>query len=118
MGFNRKSNVAVEKILKNPVYSGMLRVESFREFPGGLFPGIHEAIIDKDTWRLVQNKINEPKRTRAILDEQLPLRGILKCHCGNALTGAPSRGKSGKYFYYYKCKFSGHNNLSAIKIHD
>jgi site-specific DNA recombinase len=118
MGFNRKGNVAVEKILKNPVYAGMLRVESFRELPGGLFPGIHEPIIGKDTWRLVQNKIIEPKRTRIILDEELPLRGILKCHCGNALTGAPSRGKSGKYFYYYKCKFSGHNNLSALKIHD
>lgn len=96
----------------------MLKVESFREFPSGLFPGIHKAIIDKDTWRLVQNKINEPKRTKIILDEQLPLRGILKCHCRNPLTGAPSRGKSAKYFYYYKCKYSGHNNLSAIKIHD
>ncbi|MFV5689715.1 recombinase family protein [Flavobacterium sp. ZT3R25] len=62
MGFDRKSNVAVEKILKKPVYCGMPKVESFREFPGGLFPGTHEAIIDEDTWSLVQNKINEPKR--------------------------------------------------------
>ena len=34
------------------------------------------------------------------------------------LTGAPSRGKSGKYFYYYKCKHSKHNNISAIKAHE
>lgn len=118
MGFNRKGNVAVEKILKNPVYAGLLEVEPFRDLPGGLFTGVHEAIIDNRTWTLVQNKINEPKGTRSILDENLPLRGILKCHCGNPLTGAPSRGKSGKYFYYYKCKFPRHNNLSAVKIHD
>ncbi|WP_278020835.1 recombinase family protein [Flavobacterium ginsengisoli] len=118
MGFDRKGNVAVENILKNPVYAGMLEVEAFRELPGGLFPAVHEPIIDNKTWILVQNKINEPKKTRVILDEQLPLRGILKCHCGNPLTGAPSRGKSGKYFYYYKCKFPRHNNLSAVKIHD
>lgn len=118
MGFNRKGNVAVEKILKSPVYAGLLEVESFRDLPGGLFPAVHEAIIDNKTWTLVQNKISEPKATRIILDEHLPLRGILKCHCGNPLTGAPSRGKSGKYFYYYKCKLPRHNNLSAIKIHE
>ena len=39
-------------------------------------------------------------------------------HCGNPLSGAPSRGKSGKYFYYYKCRFSKHNNISAIKAND
>jgi len=118
MGFIRKGNVAVENILKNPVYAGMIEVESFRDLPGGLFEAKHDAIIDEKTWRLVQNKINEPKRTRGILDEQLPLRGILKCSCGKPLTGAPSRGKSGKYFYYYKCKVPRHNNLSAVKIHD
>jgi len=75
-------------------------------------------LIHNKTWSLVQNKINEPKGTRVILDEQLPLRGILKCHCGTPLTGAPSRGKSGRYYYYYKCKFSWHNNRSAVKIHD
>lgn len=118
MGFDRKGNVAVENILKNPVYAGMLEVKSFRDLPGGFFPASHEAIIDNKIWVLVQNKIKEPKGTRVILDEQLPLRGILKCHCGNPMTGAPSRGKSGKYFYYYKCKFPRHNNLSAVKIHD
>jgi DNA invertase Pin-like site-specific DNA recombinase len=36
--------------------------------------------------------------------------------CGRLLTGAPSRGKSGKYFYYYKCPItSKHNNISVIK---
>jgi len=48
----------------------------------------------------------------------MPLRGVLKCHCGRLLTGAPSRNKMGKYFYYYKCQESKHNNISVIKSHD
>ncbi|PYF68392.1 recombinase family protein [Pedobacter nutrimenti] len=118
MGFNRKSNMAVENILRNPVYAGLLKVEPFKEFPGGLFPGIHEPLIDKETWRAIQSKINKPIKERVILDEELPLRGVLKCHCGNPLTGAPSRSKTGRYFYYYKCRLSKHNNISAIKAHE
>jgi len=67
---------------------------------------------------MVQSKFNRISKTRTIIDDSLPLRGILKCHCGNVLTGAPSRGKSGQYFYYYKCRLSKHNNISAKKAHD
>jgi site-specific DNA recombinase len=118
LGFKARGNTAVERILTNPVYAGMLEVQGHKEYPGGIFPAIHEAIIDKTTWQLMQNKMKKPEKVRTVLDENLPLRGILKCHCGNILTGAPSRGKSGKYFNYYKCKTSKHNNISAIKAHN
>ena len=117
IGFTRKGNTSVERVLSNPVYAGMLQVQGYKEFPGGIFPGIHEAIIDSTNWQMVQSKMKKPVHSRNVLDEDLPLRGVLKCHCGNYLTGAPSRGKSGKYFYYYKCKHSKHNNISAIKSH-
>ncbi|MFC5683183.1 recombinase family protein [Flavobacterium sp. MAHUQ-51] len=117
LGFPKRGNTAVERILSNPVYAGMLQVQGYKEYPGGIFPAIHEAIIDTATWQLVQSKMKKPEKIRTVLDEDLPLRGILKCHCGNYLTGAPSRSKSGKYFHYYKCKFSKHNNISAIKAH-
>lgn len=35
-----------------------------------------------------------------------------------AFNRAPSRGKSGKYFFYYKCRESVQNNISAIKAHE
>jgi site-specific DNA recombinase len=57
-------------------------------------------------------------KVRTSLDDTIPLRAVLKCHCGQPLTGAASRGKSGNYFYYYKCKHSRHLNLSAVKAHD
>lgn len=120
MGFNRKGHVAVEKVLKNPIYACLLSVVTYKELPGGLFPGAHKAIIERDVWEATQDKIRrkKPKQTRTILDEKLPLRGVVKCYCGTPLTGAPSRGKSGKYFYYYKCRYPKHNNISAIKAHE
>lgn len=118
LGFTLKGNMAVERVLKNPTYAGLLKVEAYKEYAGGLFNGIHEPIIDLTTWKMVQEKIKRPQKTRTIIDDEIPLRGILKCHCGNPLSGAPSRGKSGKYFYYYKCKHSKHNNISAIRAHN
>ena len=49
--------------------------------------------------------------------DEIPLRGILKCHCQRLLTGAASRNRVGNYFYYYKCSQSRHNNISAKKAH-
>ena len=118
LGFDRKGNMAVERVLANPAYAGLLFTEGFKQYPGGLFPAIHEPIVDKTRWQMVQSKMKKPDKPKISLDDELPLRGLLKCHCGNPLTGAPSRGKSGKYFYYYKCRFSGHNNISATKAHN
>ncbi len=67
---------------------------------------------------MVQEKMKRPEKTRIVIDDEIPLRGVLKFHCGNPLSGAPSRGKSGKYFYYYKCRHSKHNNMSEIKAHN
>ena len=118
LGFDRKGNMALDRVLANPVYAGLVRVEAFKDLPGGLFPAIHEAIIDKTTWQMVQSKMKKEEKVKVTVDDDIPLRGVLKCHCGAPLTGAPSRGKSGKYFYYYKCKHSKHNNISAIKAHE
>ena len=117
LGFPVRGSMAIVRVLENPVYAGLLKVKAYKEYAGGLFNGIHEPIIDLTTWKMVQEKIKRPEKTRTIIDDEIPLRGILKCHCGNPLSGAPSRGKSGKYFYYYKCKHSKHNNISAIKAH-
>lgn len=116
-GFDRKGSMAIDRVLVNPVYAGLVRVEPFKDLPGGLFPAIHEPIIDKVSWQMVQGKMKKPDKVKVVIDDEIPLRGVVKCHCGVPLTGAPSRGKSGKYFYYYKCKHSKHNNISAIKAH-
>lgn len=67
---------------------------------------------------MAQSKMKKEDKVKVTVDDAIPLRGVLKCHCGGPLTGAASRGKSGKYFYYYKCKHPKHNNISAIKGHE
>lgn len=29
--------MAIERVLKNPVYAGLLKVEAYKNYPGGLF---------------------------------------------------------------------------------
>lgn len=118
LGFDKKGNMAIERVLSNPVYAGLLKVDAYKQYPGGLFPAIHEPVVESLTWRMVQSKMKKPEKIRTVLDDQIPLRGVLKCHCGNPLTGAPSRGKAGKYYYYYKCRYPNHNNISAKKAHE
>ena len=118
IGYTTKGNCAIEKLLSNPIYAGLLEAKSFKEYPGGLFPAIHEPIIDITSWKIVQEKMKKPVKTRTIIDDEIPLRGVLRCYCGSPLSGAPSRGKSGQYFYYYKCRHPRHNNISATKAHN
>ncbi len=115
MGLTAKGNSVIVNILQNPIYIGKQKVKPFKELPGGLFKARHEAIIDPITWDRTQMKLVRPKQAKMIVSEHLPLRGVLKCHCGQLLTGAPSRGRHGGLFYYYKCKHSKHNNISARK---
>lgn len=120
MGFKAVGNSALVKVLECPVYCSHQWVKAYKEQPAGLFPlKDQEAIIDVITWNRVQLKLKARNKTRVSVADELPLRGALHCHCGKLLTGAPSKGKSGKYFYYYKCQHgSKHNNISAIKAHD
>ncbi len=117
-GFRRSGNVAIQRILSYPLYAGMQYVEPFKTYPGGLFPAQHDPIIDLATWEQVQRKLKKPEKEKVVVSDEMPLRGVLKCSCGKPLTGAPSRGKLGRYYYYYKCNKTTHLNLSAIKAHD
>lgn len=118
MGFPQRGHSAIERILKNPSYTSLLNVKGFKDLPSEVVEATHTPIIDRATWRAVQEKIGGLKQPKVILNENFPLRGVLKCHCGKPLTGAPSRGKGGQQYNYYKCNItSKHNNLSAGKVH-
>uniref|UniRef100_UPI00227B3964 recombinase family protein n=2 Tax=Flavobacteriaceae TaxID=49546 RepID=UPI00227B3964 len=118
LGMKMTGNSTIDNILQNPIYTSLQRVKPFKKHPGGLFPVNHEPIIDRMTWLNVQEKLKKPDKKRTIIDDHIPLRGILKCHCGDPLSGAPSRGRAGTYYYYYKCRHSKHNNISAKKAHE
>lgn len=98
--------------------TGQQLVKHWKDMPGGLFPANIPAIIDMQTWLQVQHKLKSPTKPGISMRDDVPLRGVLHCHCGRLLTGAPSINKIGKPYYYYKCNTtSKHNNISAIKAH-
>jgi len=116
-GFKSTGKSEILNILTNPIYSGQIFAKAWKENPGGIFPASHEPIIDMLTWQKVQEKLKEKDRPRITIEDNMPLRGVLKCHCGCLLTGAPSRSETGRYYYYYKCMHSKHNNISAVRAH-
>lgn len=117
LGFTLKGNSAVERVLKNPLYTGLVVVPPMNDEPEQLVKALHEPIIDRGVWERVQQKIGKPARNRTVIREEVPLRGELKCHCGKHLTAAPSRGKAGKQYWYYFCPDHRKANLSAKKLH-
>ncbi|MFN2458869.1 MAG: zinc ribbon domain-containing protein, partial [Chitinophagaceae bacterium] len=62
-------------------------------------------------------RLHRPERPKIKLSDDMPLRGVIKCHCGLWLSGSPAIKKSGKLYHYYKCINSSHNHVSSIKMH-
>ena len=101
-----KSNLS--RILKNPIYKGVIVVPAYGEESEEIVEALHEPLVDHKTFKKVQDCLNLRKKyshKQSKLNENLPLRGHLKCpKCKSNLTGSPSRGKSGKQHYYYHCQ--------------
>ncbi len=115
-GLRMRGHSAIQCILRNCVYAGLIYVPAYRKEQSQYKNGIHEAIITEHDWRAVQHLLGNIKQ-RVVLNDEVPLRGLLKCHCGKMLTGAKSRSKSGRYYWYYKCNNHTETNLSATKLH-
>ena len=117
-----KSNMST--ILYNPVYMGKIKILTNNEEPEHLIEAIHEGIITEDMFIKVQSILtgnlksrNRPKYNT--LRPELFLRGNLICsECGHSLTGSPSRGKSGKKYFYYHCNYCGKQRYRAETVND
>ena len=105
------------EMLRNHFYIGEVFVPVFydeangKTTPAHYVKGLHEAIIDTEIFYKVQDiidgkKKNTPKLSKKIHPDAF-LRGYLKCPvCGASMTGAPSTGNGGTY-YYYNCSKDG-----------
>lgn len=117
MGLPHRSHSIIRKMLTRHAYTALLTVAAYDNNPGKLVEAAHEPIVTRTQWLAVQARLKQGT-TKLLLNEDLPLRGTLKCHCGKAVTGAASSGKYGRKFNYYKCHGPKHLNLSAIKAHN
>lgn len=116
LGYNQRGNSALQTILSNPIYAGMLKVPAHNGKPEQIQKGIHPAIISESDYWQAQYKLSGKRFTRQT-NEEVPLRGIIKCQvCGNPLTAGKSKGRR-SYYWYYVCH-KDKQNLSATKLHE
>lgn len=117
-GFGKKGNSAIQRILSTSTYAGLLSVPAYKSQPAKIVKGIHPPIITENQYWKAQEKLTA-KKFIPMKRPEVPLRGVLKCfHCHKLLTAAPSKGKSGKYYWYYFCNEHRKENFSAEKIHE
>jgi site-specific DNA recombinase len=113
-GFHLKGNSAIQRILGNPIYAGLIRVPATNTMPAHLVRGIHTPLISEQDYWLAQDRLHGKKIT-VQNREEVPLRGVLHCWCGKKMTAGNSKGKT-KYYWYYLCQ-QHRQNLSANRLH-
>ena len=115
---------AFYRMLRNIFYTGQVRVPAYKEEPEQIVKGLHDAIIDEETFSKVQNILSgkrkkEPRLGKTI-DPDLYLRKFLVCPiCGYSMTGATSTGATGRKYKYYNCCHDGkHLRKPADYVND
>ena len=108
-------------LLRNKGYIGKVLVPAYKDEPAHWVDGIHEAIIDDDTFYTVQDildgrKKKLPNKFQTVRDE-FPLRGYLTCpQCKRTLTASASTGRAGGKFFYYHCSNGCKERHKALDI--
>lgn len=118
MGFPQQGKMAIQRTLANPAYCGLITIPDYKDRKSRFAVGLHTPIIPEfEYWQVQEKLVRKPKEPRPTSkNAEVPLRGALRCWCGRKLTAGNSRGKSGKYFWYYFC-VTHRENLPAKKLH-
>ena len=109
-----------DNFFRNRIYIGELK------FADLLIEDYVEPIVDADTWRAVQDRIdisrhkfaqrNDPLRHPRRVNSRWLLSGLAYCGLCDAALVSVSSIHSGKTFDYYKCSNVQHNNGCTAKI--
>jgi site-specific DNA recombinase len=90
----------LQELLTNPLYAGRVR------YRGEQFAGEQRALVDPETWRKVQNLLENgrvARRNRPVHSEAL-LAGLVRCRpCCCAMTPARVVKRGGRRYAYYVC---------------
>ncbi|MDO8618885.1 MAG: recombinase family protein [Candidatus Daviesbacteria bacterium] len=114
---------AMHRTFRNKFYMGVLYSPTYQEE----VQGQHPAMVSKDLFNRVQDILDGRQKSkvdlarRDILHTDFPLRRFTKCSkCGSGFTGSWSKGRGGRYAYYYCRKEGGHYfpYVSRKTLHD
>lgn len=106
------STSAFWKLLRNPVYCGIVTVPENKDEELQFVKGVHEPLISEELFHRVQSILcnkRQQRGTKEIVKSLFPLRGFLICPlCQRTLTASRSKGKYSSYPYYHcttvRCK--------------
>jgi DNA invertase Pin-like site-specific DNA recombinase len=116
LGFKNRGNSAINDILRNCVYAGLIKINASKNSPEKHVKALHEPIIqEEDFWR-VQKLLDSRGKQQTRADEEFPLRGVIKCPCGRNLTAGWTKGNR-KYYLYYKCVNHPGTNIPGNTMH-
>ncbi|MGK5512251.1 recombinase family protein [Brevibacillus formosus] len=120
------SDFSIRYILRNPIYTGIVRwnyestsngtrkrtgKEIIQEYEQEGF----EPLIDRDQFELVQQTMQRRSVMAFRSDNAYPFSSVAKCNrCGYSFSGASKKLKSGKVHRYYKCR--GRINFGVCDI--
>jgi site-specific DNA recombinase len=103
---NPMTKQSFARMLQNPIYAGWLVSGEDR------VRGAHEPLVSDGLFQRVQERLNGKSRPHKALNEDFPLRGIVRCErCDNKLTAGFVKGRKEKYPRYWcwnkECKAVG-----------
>lgn len=103
----------LSEIFHNPFYCGKIKHQLLGD---RIVPGNHPAIIDEQTWNMVNGIESNIGYTHQEETPSVPLKLYLRCSsCGKHMTGYEVKSK---HLWYYKCNTPGCKcNKSAKDVH-
>jgi site-specific DNA recombinase len=114
-GYDLKGNSAIQRILTNPTYAGLIKVPAHKDRPERVVPGLHPAIVTEDIYYHCVERLTGNQRIAIHSNKEVWLKGALKGPSGKFMSAGNSKGKAKYYWYYVQQEDRRH--LSANTLH-
>jgi len=115
-GFDKSGNSAIQNVLNNATYAGLIKIPANGKEKERYVKGIHQPLIRESDFWLAKKRSQKPKISRSQPKELFPLRGLLQCWCGRNMTAGLSKGRR-NYYPYYRCLTHNGANYNADRLH-
>lgn len=115
-GFHLRGRSAITRIIANPVYAGLIKIPAYNNNPQRLVKSLHNPIICESVFRRANELLNGKTMPSRNQQENIFLRGFVRCTCGNLMTGGFSKGKK-EYYLYYRCMHEKGINYRGDLLH-
>lgn len=103
LGFNKKDRDAIFRVQSGKIYVGIIHILASKEQPEKYIHGVHEPIVDQNTFYKMQSLIMRLEQQKRQYNEVTYLKSVILCpEYFKPMTCGKSKGKT-KYYWYYEC---------------